>query len=67
MSTDIEFLLLFASFFSLAGFVFGVGIRQHLTSTRLARAYEEGKLRGVAEAAIYMQPAVNHRALQRVK
>lgn len=67
MTSDIEFLLLFACFFSLAGFVMGVGIRHHLTSVRLARAYEEGKIRGVAEAAIYMQPAANQRALQRIK
>jgi hypothetical protein len=67
MRSDIEFLLLFASFFSLAGFFLGVHIRQRLTAVQLGRAFEEGKLSGIAEAAIYMQPAANKRALQRVK
>jgi hypothetical protein len=34
---------------------------------QLARAYQDGIVRGVAEAAIYMQPAAAKHALQRVK
>jgi hypothetical protein len=67
MRADIEFLLIFACFFSLAGFVMGVGVRKRITSVQLARAYQDGKVRGVAEAAIYMQPAAAKHALQRVK
>lgn len=63
MRSDIEFLLLFAGFFSLAGVMAGLAI----TSARVRGAYDAGRRQGVAEAAIYMAPAVEKKSLQRVK
>ena len=65
MRSDVEFLLYFAGFFSLSGFILGAAMKQKITSVKLSRAFDEGRRAGVAEAAIYMQPTT--KLLQRIK